>query len=431
MYRISHIYVENFRGSRKINLKFPNDSVTIIHGTNGSGKTTLLKVIHGILDFNSSILESEKITNAIIKFSDWNDNKDIILAVEYSEEENEYKWSTDTDDFNKIHSSLSSIVFGVNRGTTNTTIGKLTSLDVLKATKKFNLKVEASHNNTVPASKVLDDISEFLNRQMIVRTRRNRRNQVDIDYEKQHLMIDNFPMSHVEEALFSRHLWEKKYMSDRVQKALFETLALVLDNQINNKNFEHTPEDFLEKLFFYRETLIEVLSELEGNELSEKILKILKKYDPQTSNGLKNPFEGKELMSNLLYNMIVELEKGSGVLNSVTQLIEEFNSYLSPSKKLVIDEKGPRVKTFNSEHGIEKLSSGERHLLSFLTLFIIEGRDRNILMIDEPEISLNLEWQGKLLKLLTTFVPGSQIIVATHSPAIAEYNTNNLVEIIE
>ncbi|MOA51157.1 hypothetical protein D3C78_1742670 [compost metagenome] len=50
-------------------------------------------------------------------------------------------------------------------------------------------------------------------------------------------------------------------------------------------------------------------------------------------------------------------------------------------------------------------------------------------MIDEPEISLHLDWQSKLIAILARFVPDAQIIVATHSPAIAEYGTKNLMEL--
>ena len=81
-------------------------------------------------------------------------------------------------------------------------------------------------------------------------------------------------------------------------------------------------------------------------------------------------------------------------------------------------------------HGLDELSSGERHLLSFLTLFLIICRGRDFYLIDEPEISLSMKWQRELLPLLSELSPNSQIIVATHSPSIANRNSDYLVELV-
>jgi len=81
-------------------------------------------------------------------------------------------------------------------------------------------------------------------------------------------------------------------------------------------------------------------------------------------------------------------------------------------------------------HELTELSSGERNLLSILTLFLILGNDRNFLMIDEPEISFNLKWQKDFLPLLSRLNSNAQIIVASHSPSIAHKNSKYLVELL-
>jgi predicted ATP-dependent endonuclease of OLD family len=40
------------------------------------------------------------------------------------------------------------------------------------------------------------------------------------------------------------------------------------------------------------------------------------------------------------------------------------------------------------------------------------------ILIDEPEISLHIDWQRTLIKNLRILNPEAQIIVATHSPEI-------------
>jgi len=41
-----------------------------------------------------------------------------------------------------------------------------------------------------------------------------------------------------------------------------------------------------------------------------------------------------------------------------------------------------------------------------------------MLLLDEPEISLHLNWQFKLIETIQELNPNCQLIIATHSPAI-------------
>jgi predicted ATPase len=108
-----------------------------------------------------------------------------------------------------------------------------------------------------------------------------------------------------------------------------------------------------------------------------------------------------------------------------------FNAHLYRDKKLVVTEDAAYIDLGSGkQHTLNELSSGERHLLTFLTAFLIIGRNRNFFIIDEPEISLNMKWQRELLPLLNEISPNAQIIVATHSPSIAHKNTNYLVELL-
>jgi energy-coupling factor transporter ATP-binding protein EcfA2 len=65
----------------------------------------------------------------------------------------------------------------------------------------------------------------------------------------------------------------------------------------------------------------------------------------------------------------------------------------------------------------EFLSSGEKQLLLLFCNAITARNDGTIFIIDEPEISLNVKWQRRLLKSLLTCLSGvkAQVILATHS----------------
>lgn len=62
------------------------------------------------------------------------------------------------------------------------------------------------------------------------------------------------------------------------------------------------------------------------------------------------------------------------------------------------------------------LSSGEKQILRLFVEALRAGP--NSLLIDEPELSMHVDWQRELLALIRTLNPETQIIVATHSPEI-------------
>ena len=65
------------------------------------------------------------------------------------------------------------------------------------------------------------------------------------------------------------------------------------------------------------------------------------------------------------------------------------------------------------------LSSGQKEVIS--TLFLIWQYTREkpgIVLIDEPELHLNAEWERPLIRELFRLAPGNQYILATHSEDI-------------
>ena len=67
---------------------------------------------------------------------------------------------------------------------------------------------------------------------------------------------------------------------------------------------------------------------------------------------------------------------------------------------------------------IKVMSSGERQLLTMLYAVNKMSGSTSVL-IDEPEISLHIDWQEELLGKMMDQLGDRQIIVCTHSPSIA------------
>lgn len=64
------------------------------------------------------------------------------------------------------------------------------------------------------------------------------------------------------------------------------------------------------------------------------------------------------------------------------------------------------------------LSSGEKQMLVILLTALVQENRPGVILMDEPEISLHIEWQQRLITLIRTLNPNAQIILCTHSPAI-------------
>ena len=65
-----------------------------------------------------------------------------------------------------------------------------------------------------------------------------------------------------------------------------------------------------------------------------------------------------------------------------------------------------------------QLSSGEKQMLIILLTVLVEDNLPYVLFMDDPEASLHLEWQKRLVDLCVELNPNVQIILTTHSPAI-------------
>ena len=65
-----------------------------------------------------------------------------------------------------------------------------------------------------------------------------------------------------------------------------------------------------------------------------------------------------------------------------------------------------------------QLSSGEKQMLAILLTVLIEDRQPYALFMDEPEVSLHVEWQQRLIALIRELNPHAQVVLTTHSPAV-------------
>ena len=135
-----------------------------------------------------------------------------------------------------------------------------------------------------------------------------------------------------------------------------------------------------------------------------------------------------------IINIGTEYNKNLEKINeSFKRLEKSLNLFFKETNKSIeISGEGDLlVHIYNGENELLKtnnifeLSSGEKQLIvMFAHLALSEKSERDIFIIDEPELSLHLTWQEKFVEAMKEAAPDLQLILATHAPAIVNKNEN-------
>ena len=127
---------------------------------------------------------------------------------------------------------------------------------------------------------------------------------------------------------------------------------------------------------------------------------------------------------NIGNRMIAELQAGNA--EAAQQLSQKKSRFQDMIDDLFSDTGKHIVRTENEIRFTQigelltpyQLSSGEKQMLVILLTVLVEDELPYVLFMDEPEVSLHIEWQKQLIDLIMELNPHVQIILTTHSPAV-------------
>lgn len=167
-------------------------------------------------------------------------------------------------------------------------------------------------------------------------------------------------------------------------------------------------------------------------ELQKKQEKLQKYGLAETKNALYLSYLEENKLSRFGIELSIYLEDANAkyqVFESIIDKLELYerivNEKLAFKKMYLSSSEGIVVKTDEGEPLLlSDLSSGEQEILVLFYKLIFES-DVNLLLIDEPEISLHIAWQKELMENLKSIVnlkKNIQVIIATHSPQIISHN---------
>ena len=147
----------------------------------------------------------------------------------------------------------------------------------------------------------------------------------------------------------------------------------------------------------------------------------------KTSNALTQDLEfymfDMKIGPSMMYYRMSMIDASAEKQAEMKARIEDFRSVINglfqeTEKHIEIEGNKFNIVSKGQILPIDALSSGEKQiLLIMLRVFLLEGKESYVLL-DEPENSLDISWQYKLIDTLTKLNPNAQFFITTHSPSI-------------
>lgn len=129
--------------------------------------------------------------------------------------------------------------------------------------------------------------------------------------------------------------------------------------------------------------------------IGNRIISVLQSGDPNAQQKAKDISEPKRRFQDIMDSLFTDT--GKKIVRSENEIyFEQMGEKLLPYQ----------------------LSSGEKQILAILLTVLIEDNKPYVLFMDEPEVSMHVEWQKQLIDLILQLNPKVQIILTTHSPAV-------------
>ncbi len=159
------------------------------------------------------------------------------------------------------------------------------------------------------------------------------------------------------------------------------------------------------------------------NAIAETIAKIRGDNKESDADGRPKTIDIKPLEALRKTRKIIDLSLDAK--NKTQEIFSQVDMFLKIVRDFIADKKfefeaGKLV--VETDHGPlahERLSSGEKQLIILLVEALLQDRRPHVFLADEPELSLHIAWQRRILPAVRELNPNAQIVAATHSPEVA------------
>ena len=481
MLNLNYFEIKNLYGRINLKLNF-NEDINLIYGDNGCGKTTVLNIISYILKGDFIPLSKYSFDKLKLVFN-------LNSSVEIKTDKNRDEFVVSYDIGNVTNSFRIPIIiqnhfddYEIYR-TRNIAIHDSLNKDLVNfkkiLSKKLNLLV-------IPLNRInFSDLGDLEKEKLYMNIKKQSiRHSNSFDSDLSDLIFNGVTDSLISiskklRTLYLDEVLRFKSREDKLnQKEVFRILIgdtsklrLISDKDESNSEVsskddsDSTVHDLVDEQIKYFQNFINKTDKKELSQNLDNLLKeesfMVKKFDDlffnveQYIEDLRNHIKLKESDADILflvlngislkqtiekYKEIVKIfEKSKDKLKKKEKkyslLVEIINTFFS-NKSIRIDEGD--IKIFDSKNEKKKiklsqLSSGEKQILLFFIscIYHMFEKKSGVLIIDEPEISLNISWQRLFVKSINKINPKIQLIFATHSPFIVHDFDEKLIELEE
>lgn len=428
--------IQNLFGYKDVEMSF-EDSYKIIVGENGTGKTTILNCLYYTLSKRFELLSNIRFDSITINFTK---NRKIEFTKEevdaYNEKEKEFQHSQ----FYRLLSSkikeknikrFSEIVYS-----SADTIEKssLVTEELQNIGFKFSSSYDYLYKNIVRLVHEYMSI-EFSNKLDILDTvfqseivyfptyRRvesgfvgwnNMLNKVQekypfLDFDRKEVLDEfhsemiQFGMEDVKDKI--------KSLTSQIYKKTMEGFTSIMASMLSQLSNNITQEN---KEYKFEDNKIGIILDRLGDRIKEDDKKSIKEY------ALSKKLNNSNL--NYLIGKLIKLyENQKDIDLAIKKFIETCNHYLM-DKQFVYNESSidvyVEISKTKERLDLEYLSSGEKQIVSLFARLYLGINEKLIILLDEPELSLSIMWQERLLVDVKKSNKCDFLLAVTHSPFI-------------
>ena len=430
-----HYFIQSFKitklwGYREdINLTFNND-VNVLIGVNGSGKTTVLNLLNSILSLDISGILNINFEYAEIHLRDFKDSS-VLRTVKVDAANRLLRLRLDEKEADIDTEFITGHRFIEHRK------------QLEKGSTLPERLPERFVRRTILPEKFYDELTSLVpiawlpvNRRLPLTgdeeewyTKREPLESVDLRLEK---LLSNLSRYYlILNAQFSER--RREFEGQALSTMLYSKERDGFDSMLDSISSSPLPT---------KSEKAQLLNAFESTGfLDEKMQTQIDDYFTEAGRVLKRISEGKHIRikdipilpiirrTQTMVKSARKLENHRKTLFTPLRLYEgTVNSFLK-DKTIAVDESdGLKIElSSKSELNWRNLSSGEKQILILLTEVLLKVDEPIVYIADEPELSLHVTWQEKLLESIVTLGGQKQIIVATHSPDIVGKFRDNVI----
>lgn len=427
-------------GYLKFDIKF-DDKLSFLVGGNGSGKTTILKLIQAVLTPNLRDIYLIPFTEIELEIQ--NSSKNYEIKVKKSESGIEISLNNDTTPLKLPHKDIDelSYILSKEENLFNRELFHHRNNETFKIIKELDVPLFLGLERR-EASKD-DEENYYRHEQIILRNgeRKVIRKNRYIDGSLGISLLETQEIIRITYARIRKHIERQRTkLRDNILLTSFHFSDIndLLDENGDfkeisleeQKNITSKKEDIFKALKNINFDKEENLQEVEEffNEVEELFSQMtLNKEENREGKGINIAWLINKAQIERIQKLIALIDSSNAKVDKIYTNISKFtntiNYFLQDTGKSVeIDDIGNlRVKKPNDTYAdLEALSSGERQLIVMFShlIFKNESNPSGVFIIDEPELSLHIDWQKDFIRYAIEANPNTQLILATHSPDI-------------